>query len=217
MGGVVSSDPNYLMRPSSQPFPHASVPTGSGQVFVPPPEPPPRKGSGGILIAVVAVLGVIAAVAIVVFVVLPQKNNNTAGTSGGAATQPIANTTPTPRPTPTPVTPPPPDTKVADNPGPPPTNQTGPGPILQVDECQKAINQAHQGHVIIAVKHYKDGCQDTKNPRQQQAKAAIDAAGLKAAQNGGCSNFDKAKAANSIGAKSGFQLLKPKHCGQQRL
>jgi eukaryotic-like serine/threonine-protein kinase len=220
--GLAPHDPNQMMRPSSHPFPHASVPTGSGQVFVPPAEPPPRKGSSGVLVAVIAVLAIITGVAVYVFVIPgaktePKGTTSPAANTGAAVepTTPPANQT-TPRPPAQTADKPPPTetTRPPEQPSGQPT-QTGPGQIIQVDECQRAIEHANKGEVHKAVKHFKSGCMDTKNPKLHTAKNAINDAAYKAAAANGCAAYDKARAAHTIGANMGFNHLKGKHCSSK--
>ena len=74
-------------------------------------------------------------------------------------------------------------------------------------ECKAAIGLATGTNVSMAVSHFRN----CDGPSKAAARSAIDAAGARAAAKG-CGGARDAQAAASIGATSGLNALKGKHC-----
>jgi serine/threonine-protein kinase len=212
-GGYPSNPGPMGGYPSSPGVPQGQpVPTGSGQAYAPPPQAPAQKSNLGPILGGVAVISVIGIVALVF--ALKGKNNGGGGDAsdagialpeGGTATVAsdgddggAAST----------------DAGAFDagkGPITPPTGTVKPN-TPPVDpkaeaECKAAIGLATGTNVSMAVSHFRN----CDGPSKAAARSAIDAAGARAAAKG-CGGARDAQAAASIGATSGLNALKGKHC-----
>ncbi|UQA62499.1 serine/threonine-protein kinase [Polyangium aurulentum] len=201
-------------------MPHASVPTGGGQVFpAPPPAASRPNNSKTPLIAGIAVLGVLGLVGTIV-----------ALKSGGSSTDKDANPIilPSSAPTETKVASDPPptvDTSTATSPSAAPTSQptaaggtqagsgSGSGTTKPAVDpkaaaaCDAAMQLALGGNTVMAVNQYRS----CSGPKQAAARSAIGGSAQREVKAKGCAAKGAAQAAASIGESAAKNSL-PASC-----